>query len=255
MRRVGASPAARTACAQRQFVGFRLGAQSCHVAREPAWESGSGIIAPMTTANSAQPLPERRPDRHAPRLRLAFGIATTSFAAFIDAVLLFQGHATQALGGLALVLLFVVVTVYDVSRFVAKAGAVEVSAETRPREAQEATAALQAIVTSTTLEPSREVRDLAPPMETRGGAAGDRAAAAGARARAMGGSTGLTREQVEQIMRAAAHWGWTQARAGLFSEEPVPYIEWERDGKPKILFGRAGVGGIVLRQDSKLGAP
>ncbi|BBB01058.1 hypothetical protein RVR_8297 [Actinacidiphila reveromycinica] len=49
-------------------------------------------------------------------------------------------------------------------------------------------------------------------------------------------TTALRRDAVEVVMRTAARWGWDMADMG-FRNPPVPVIQWDDDGTPKILFG------------------
>lgn len=41
---------------------------------------------------------------------------------------------------------------------------------------------------------------------------------------------------IERLMSEAAEWGWAMS-AILDSGPPQPYIEWTREGEPRILFG------------------
>jgi hypothetical protein len=45
------------------------------------------------------------------------------------------------------------------------------------------------------------------------------------------------RQDIEALIQQGAIWGWTQAKAGIFSGRPLPVIEWTEDGRPFIAYG------------------
>jgi hypothetical protein len=46
------------------------------------------------------------------------------------------------------------------------------------------------------------------------------------------------RAAIEEVMTAAARWGYSMARVG-FTSPPVPVITWSEDGSPEILYGKS----------------
>lgn len=63
---------------------------------------------------------------------------------------------------------------------------------------------------------------------------------------------GVRQSAIEAIMRDAARWGWEMAQIG-FRTPPEPQIIWDRDGQPRIIFGR-GSGIAPTQSGGKLDA-
>jgi len=128
------------------------------------------------------------------------------------------------------------VALFDFSEFSFKGPGVEASGKTRPQEVVEAEVSLATALQAAS-SPKKPVTVELGPRQARGrgdpGEAGRQAAEA--RKRALR-SAPAEQPEVEALMRAAAHWGWLQARSGVYQEEPVPYIRWSTDGKPQILL-------------------
>ena len=163
--------------------------------------------------------------------------------------LLVQHHAAEALVSLAMLLLFATMAAFDVSKFAFKAGSLEASAETRPAKEN-----LEAAIQSAAIPGATAVTG-PPPRETRGGSSPDPLRDADElRSRAMAQARPpLDRVAIETVVKAAAHWGWTQAKVDIFSDEPVPHVSWDQEGRPSILYGSVVRGGTIANEGETVG--